>query len=152
VVNSFSDADLELSFASELVYLDLVQSVAEGISRLAGFDSDSQYWISLSVREAVTNAVQHGNKGDKEKKVQLRFKLDSDRLLIGVKDQGEGIEEANIPDPLDPENLLKPGGRGIFFVRSFMDSMRFFVWPEGGHELIMEKLRMQKNQGEENDN
>ncbi len=149
---SLNDADVELSFASDLNYLDMVQEVSDKISALMGFQDDSRYWIGLSVREAVTNAIQHGNQNDKTKRVHLRFRIGTDRLQIAVRDQGKGLEESDIPDPLDPQNLLKPGGRGIFFIRSFMDNVRFFSYPEGGYELIMEKLQHQEHQGEENDN
>jgi len=151
-VSSFTDADVELSICSDLGYLDIVQEISDRISQSIGFEGDSQYWIGLSVREAVTNAIQHGNGNDRKKRVHLRFKVDVDRLLIAVKDQGEGIDESEIPDPLDPQNLLKPGGRGIFFIRSFMDNVRFSNCPEGGYELIMEKMQNQEQQGEENDN
>lgn len=151
-MNSLTDTDVQLSFGSDLAFLDMVQEISDKISRLAGFDEDSKYWIGLSVREAVTNAIQHGNKSDREKKVHLAFKIDTDRLVIAVRDQGEGIDEREIPDPLDPKNLLNPGGRGIFFVRSFMDNVHFFNCPEGGSELIMEKLQNEEHQGEENDN
>jgi len=151
-VNSLTESDVELSFGSDLKYLDMVQEVSDKVSELMGFEADALYWIGLSVREAVTNAIQHGNKRDKEKKVFLRFKIGPDRLTVAVRDEGEGIDEERIPDPLDPENLLKPGGRGIFFIRSFMDNVRLCNCPEGGYELIMEKLQTQENQGEENDN
>jgi serine/threonine-protein kinase RsbW len=151
-VSSLTNADVELSITSDLDYLDMVQDVSDKISQSLGFGEDAIYWIGLSVREAVANAIQHGNQNDRNKRVFLRFKVDADRLAISVSDQGKGIEERKIPDPLDPENLLKPGGRGIFFIRSFMDSVSFSNCPEGGSELVMEKLRNQENQGEENDN
>ena len=150
-MSSLTDADVEVCFGSDLTYLDMVQEIADQISELVSFDDDARYWIGLAVREAVTNAIQHGNEGDLEKKVELRFKMATDRLVIAVRDQGTGLDESEIPDPLDPQNLLKPGGRGIFFVRSFMDNVRISSCPEGGYELIMEKLQNQKNQGEEND-
>ncbi|MFZ0426989.1 MAG: ATP-binding protein [Acidobacteriota bacterium] len=144
--------EIELTFGSDIAFLDLVQEISDSVSRKAGFSADDLYWIGLSVREAVTNAIQHGNRQDPDKRVRVSFRLGTDRISIIVRDQGQGIRESDIPDPLDPENLLKPRGRGIFFVRSFMDNVRFRVCPEGGHEVIMEKLRGTKNQGEENEN
>lgn len=144
--------DIELSIGSDIAYLDMVQGVSDGASAIAGFDPDSQYWIGLAVREAVTNAILHGNQQNPEKKVVLVFRICEDRLKITVRDQGKGIKELDIPDPLDPENLLRPGGRGIFFVRSFMDKVDFRVPPEGGHEIVMEKIVSQEKRGEEDDN
>jgi len=151
-VSAAVSRDLEFSFGSEIGYLDLVQGVSDGVSALAGFDTDSQYWIGLAVREAVTNAILHGNQEDAKKKVVLVFRICEDRLEIIVRDQGKGIEGLDIPDPLDPENLLRPGGRGIFFVRSFMDNVDFRVAPEGGHEIVMEKVRSQEKRGKDDDN
>jgi serine/threonine-protein kinase RsbW len=145
-------SNVELRFISDIGYLDLVQGVTDNIATIMGFGGDAIYWIGLAVREAVTNAIQHGNKNDRSKTVLLAFQILDDRLVIKVRDQGKGIDEEAIPDPLEPDNLLKPGGRGIFFVRSFMDSVVFDEPPEGGHEMRMEKLRNQKNQGEQNDN
>jgi serine/threonine-protein kinase RsbW len=152
VVSSPGRNEIELSFGSDIAYLDFIQEVSDSVSRMLGFDADALYWIGLSVREAVTNAIQHGNRRDRSKKVRVFFRITEDLLRITVRDQGGGIRESEIPDPLDPENLLKPGGRGIFFVRSFMDNVRFNVRPEGGCEIIMEKARERKNQGENNDN
>ncbi|MFQ5928587.1 MAG: ATP-binding protein, partial [Acidobacteriota bacterium] len=67
-------------------------------------------------------------------------------------DQGEGFDDSKIPDPLDPENLLKPSGRGIFYVRSFMDDVRYRVLPGGGLEMRMEKRLNHQKQGDENEN
>jgi len=149
-VSSF-DNEIELCFGSDLALLDLVQGVSDNVSQMLNFEGDAQYWTGLSVREAVTNAIQHGNRRDRSRRVVLRFSISSDRLVIAVRDEGRGLEESDIPDPLDAANLLKPGGRGIFFVRSFMDNVSFRLCPEGGHEIIMEKSRI-TNQGEQNDN
>lgn len=150
-MSSLGNNEIELTFGSDLSYLDFVQEVSDSLSRALGFDADSLYWIGLAVREAVTNAIQHGNREDRSKPVRVRFRVTDRILRIAVHDQGEGISEERIPDPLNPDNLLKPGGRGIFFVRSFMENVRFRVPPEGGHEIIMEKSRVINNEGEEND-
>ena len=139
-MNAAVSRDIELSFGSEIGYLDLVQGVSDGACALAGFDTDSQYWIGLAVREAVTNAILHGNQQDLKKKVVLVFRICEDRLEIIVRDQGKGID------------LLRPGGRGIFFVRSFMDNVDFRVPPEGGHEIVMAKVRTQEKRGKDDDN
>ena len=131
--------EFEVSFGSKLHYLDLVQGISDNISQMLGFDEDARYWIGMSVRESVANAIQHGNKLDENKKVELRFEIYSDRLVIFVHDQGEGFDESKVPDPLDPKNLLKPSGRGIFYIRSFMDDVQYRILPEGGLELKMEK-------------
>lgn len=142
--------ELDISFGSSLDYLELVQDVSESVGRLAGFDDDGQYWISLSVRESVTNAILHGNKQDLAKKVALSFHFEKHRLVICVADEGRGFDESILPDPLDPSNLLKPSGRGIFYVRSFMDEVSYRNLPRGGWEVRMEK-KLKSNQGEQAD-
>lgn len=140
--------EVGISVANDLQYLDLIQEVSNAISRTAGFDDDTRYWIGLSVRESVVNAVQHGNKLDASKRVDVRFEILSDRLVISVRDEGEGFDMSELPDPRDPENLLKPSGRGIFYVRSFMDDVRFQQLPEGGMEVRMEKKLAQGSPAE----
>ena len=151
-VNKIKKAELEICFGSRFGYLDLVQDVSEAITRMVGFDEDTCYWITLSIRESVSNAIQHGNKLDESKKVGVRFESFSDRLVICVQDEGEGFDESQIGDPLDPENLLQPGGRGVFYVRSFMDEVDWKLLPGGGLEMRMEKRFNHKKQGEEDDN
>jgi serine/threonine-protein kinase RsbW len=104
-----------------------------------GVDEDAAHWIGMSVRESVTNAIQHGNKLDQNKKVDIRFGVEPDRLDIVVKDQGHGFDVGSLPNPLDPENLLKPSGRGIFYIRSFMDEVEFKPLSQGGMEVHMVK-------------
>src|SRR5512136_1341474 len=130
---------IEVSIGSALEYLDLVQLVTDCITKFMGFDEDTAHWIGMSVRESVTNAIQHGNKLDQNKKVDIRFEVASDYLEIFVKDQGNGFRVDDLPSPLDPENLLKPSGRGIFYIRSFMDEVDFRPHSQGGMEVHMVK-------------
>ena len=131
--------EVVVSFGSTIHFLDLIQQMSLGVTRLAGFDDDASYWIGLSVRESVTNAIRHGNQLDKTKKVGVRFNIASDGLFIVVSDQGNGFDESCLPDPLDANNLLKPSGRGIFYIRTFMDEVTFHNLPEGGFEVRMGK-------------
>jgi serine/threonine-protein kinase RsbW len=130
---------IELSIGSALEYLDLVQMVADCITGFMGFDDDAAHWIGMSVRESVTNAIQHGNRLDQSKRVDVRFEVSPEQLDIYVVDQGIGFNIEDLPNPLDPENLLKPSGRGIFYIRSFMDSVEFRQQVGGGMEVHMTK-------------
>jgi serine/threonine-protein kinase RsbW len=141
-------SDFEISFGSELQYLDIVQSISDTITTMLGFNEDSRYWIGMSVRESVINAIVHGNKKDASKRVAVRFEISTGCLVIVVKDQGQGFDASELPDPLDPGNLLKPSGRGIFYIRTFMDDVRYTTLPGGGLEVRMEKRLNHKNQAE----
>ncbi len=130
---------IEVRIGSALEYLDLVQALTDSITDFMGFDEDTAHWIGMSVRESVTNAIQHGNRLDQNKQVDIRFEVAPDCLEIYVKDQGNGFRVDDLPSPLDPENLLKPSGRGIFYIRSFMDEVEFKSHSQGGMEVHMVK-------------
>ena len=130
---------IEIRIGSALEYLDLVQTLSDCVTEFMGFDEDTAHWIGMSVRESVTNAIQHGNKLDPGKKVDIRFEVAPDHLEITVKDEGNGFQVDKLPNPLDPENLLKPSGRGIFYIRSFMDEVEFIAHSQGGMEVHMVK-------------
>jgi serine/threonine-protein kinase RsbW len=123
--------------------LDFVQVVCDRVAHLAGLDEDSIHWIDVAVRESVINAIKHGNREDLEKSVMVEFlfvpPVAPTELVIRVIDQGPGFEPEEIADPLAPENLLKGSGRGIFFMRSFMDDLVLQRAPEGGMEVRMVK-------------
>jgi len=150
-VSQLRGADLEITFGSQFGYLDFVEEISDAITRMVGFDEDTRFWITLSIRESVVNAIQHGNQSDESKKVGIRFQSLPDRLVIYIQDEGEGFDESQIRDPLKPENLLQTGGRGVFFVRSFMDEVDWKLLPEGGMEMRMEKRLNHTKQGEKND-
>ncbi|KAK0039319.1 ATP-binding protein [Biomphalaria pfeifferi] len=95
----------------------------------------------MAVRESVANAVKHGNKLDETKQVEVTF-LNSDAgFEITVRDFGAGFAIEDIPDPTNPENLLKASGRGILFMRSFMDEVEWTNHSGGGLLVRMMKRR-----------
>jgi len=131
--------EIEVIISSALDNLDLIQTLTDCITNYMRFDEDSAHWIGMSVRESVTNAIQHGNKLDQSKEVDIRFEVSADKLSISVRDQGNGFKAEDIPNPLDAGNLLKPSGRGIFYIRSFMDEVEFRHLSQGGMEVHMVK-------------
>jgi serine/threonine-protein kinase RsbW len=135
---------VELTIASQLEYIDLVTTLTDNITCMIGFDEESAYWINMAVRESVANAVEHGNKYDQQKSVDIRYTIGVDALRVTVRDYGEGFDPATLPDPLDPNNLLNPAGRGILYMRTFMDNVEYDRHPEGGMIISMSKRRMPK--------
>ncbi len=110
---------------SSLDSVNQAEKTAEQFAARAGFDLESCQFIGMAVREAVVNAVLHGNAYDHAKRVTLSYEMAGDNLVIRVTDQGKGLDPGTIPNPLEPENLLKQSGRGIFLIRSFMDEVNF---------------------------
>ena len=87
--------------------------------------------VFLAVTEATTNAIIHANKCDTNKIVTIDAYVENSKLIIKIKDEGEGFEPGNIPDPTEPENLLKDSGRGIYLMRVYMDDMEYRRTPSG---------------------
>lgn len=118
-----------------------VEEKCEEMAGLAGFSDDERDTFAIAVTEMVANAIYHGNKSNPKKTVHIRFFLSAGRLKVHVTDQGTGFNPAAVPDPLLPENLLKDNGRGIFIVRSMMDSVDYEFTPGGGTTVILVKSR-----------
>ena len=125
--------------ASRLEMLEMVQTVLAHLSTLMGFDEDASHYMSVAVRESVVNAMKHGNKSDEGKRVAIDFTIHPDALEIEVKDEGAGFDPALVPNPVAEENLLKAYGRGIFFMRSFMDEVAYSFPNRGGTVVRMVK-------------
>ena len=130
---------IEITISSRFENIELVQVVAEHLCENAGVDEDGSHWIGMAVREAVANAIKHGNKLDVRKKVTAIFDLRESELEIRVSDQGEGFNPETVSDPLNPQNLMKTSGRGIFYMRTFMDRIQYSFNPGGGTSLVMTK-------------
>jgi len=100
---------------------------------------ETRHWILMAVREAVANAIKHGNQLDLTKNVHVEMDVVADTLAICIRDEGVGFDPAAVGDPLAPENRLKTSGRGIFYMRTFMDEVRFGRPKEGGMEIVLTK-------------
>jgi serine/threonine-protein kinase RsbW len=115
-------------------------AAAEFVKRSA-LGEDAAFGVDMAVREAVTNAVLHGNRQDEAKAVEVGFKRLPSEIEITVRDQGEGFDPGSVPDPTDPQNIMKTSGRGILFMRTFMDEIQWSRHPEGGTVVRMRKKR-----------
>jgi serine/threonine-protein kinase RsbW len=124
-----------IDLASRLEILETVQTVLGHVTSLVGFDDDSAHYMSVAVRESVVNAMKHGNRGNERKRVKVSFVIRPRVLEVSVLDEGPGFDPHRIPDPVADENLLKADGRGIFFMRSFMDEVDY-SFPPGGGTLV----------------
>jgi serine/threonine-protein kinase RsbW len=134
---------VHIEFPSVFEMIDLVEAVVDQLGRILGLDEDSQQWVGVAVRESVINAIKHGNHFDASKFVEVDFTMvppvAPTELLVRIRDHGEGFDPEGLPDPLAPENLLKASGRGIFFMRSFMDDVQIRRAHGGGMEVRMLK-------------
>jgi serine/threonine-protein kinase RsbW len=130
---------IEITISSRFENIELVQVIAEHLCENAGVDDDGSHWIGMAVREAVANAIKHGNKLDVTKRVHATFDLRAGTLAIRIADEGQGFDPSQVSDPLNPQNLMKTSGRGIFYMRTFMDQVEYSFTPGGGTELMMRK-------------
>ena len=137
---------VDITISSRFENIELVQVIAEHLCENAGLDEDGSHWIGMAVREAVANAIKHGNKLDIRKKVNATFKLRGPELEITISDEGEGFDPDKVGDPLNPQNLMKTSGRGIFYMRTFMDEVNYSFEPGAGTSLVMIK-NLEKGSG-----
>jgi serine/threonine-protein kinase RsbW len=125
----------KLNLPSVIESVEKAASEAEKFARASGLGEAELFAIDMAVRESVANAVKHGNKFAADKKVDITFFSTDAFFEITVRDYGEGFLVEDIPDPTDPENLLKASGRGILFMNNFMDEV---AWenPAGGGMIV----------------
>ena len=116
------------------------EKLAERISRRLQFGDSERMDISIAVTEAVNNAVEHGNRLIPDKLVTVRIEYSDKALSITVRDEGDGFCLEDVADPLAPENLTRPDGRGLLILESLMDSVEVKPSPRGT-EVIMVKNR-----------
>lgn len=106
----------------------------------AGLSEDKMSGLLISITEAVTNAIIHANKKDITKKVLIEAIIDEKTLTFKVKDEGKGFNPENIPDPTEPENILKDSGRGLYLMRTFLDELNYNITPTGTEAILILKL------------
>lgn len=117
-----------------------VEEFINYFARDLNINEDKIPGLLLSLTEATTNAIIHANKSDPDKKVAIAVTVEDNMLVIKVKDEGNGFDPSSVPDPTEPENLLKDSGRGLYLMRIYMDELTFNVTPDGTETILKMKL------------
>lgn len=119
-----------------------IPKVTDGVTQVLnekGWSEHDIMAVELALQEAVANAIRHGCGGDASKQLECSVNCeDSGEVVITVRDPGNGFDPQAVPNPLDPDNILKPGGRGIFLINGLMDEVQY---ADGGRELQMRKRK-----------
>ena len=133
---------VRLDVETRIEWVEVVLGVFERHCAQCGYEAEATHWMGAAVREAVTNGMRHGNGMDPEKRLRVRIET-RDRagggpaVEVAVEDEGKGFDTAAVPDPLLEDNLLKASGRGIFFMRQFMDGVTWTRTDGGGTRVVL---------------
>lgn len=117
---------IQISIPSLKENIRIVESFIDNAKDRFELDDDIYGNIMIAVTESVNNAIVHGNGNLKDKNVNLSLAIVDKSIRFRVSDQGMGFDHHNLPDPTSPENLDKPGGRGIFLMRNLCDEVNFY--------------------------
>ncbi|MCS5490977.1 ATP-binding protein [Algoriphagus limi] len=125
---------IKISIPSLIENIKIIESFIDNARDRFEINDDIYGNIMISVTECISNAIIHGNQGNKEKLVHLELLAEEDKLSFVIEDEGKGFEYENLPDPTSPENLEKPGGRGIFLIKHLSDELKF---EDGGKRTVL---------------
>ena len=128
-----------LAIGSRFENIELVHVVLKDRMEQLEVDRDTQHAVELAMREALANAIKHGNAQDPARQVQVDLVLAQSELVIQVEDEGVGFDPSRLADPLADENVLLPNGRGIFYMKKFMDDIEYGAGPGGGTRVTLRK-------------
>ena len=116
---------ISIQIPSIVENIRMIESFIDNAKEKFHLDEDLYGNIMIAVTEAVNNAIKHGNESNSAKNVFLSLTLNENLLKFVVKDEGLGFDHNNLPDPTSPENIEKPGGRGIFLMKHLSDEVEF---------------------------
>lgn len=125
---------IKIEIPSLLENIRMIESFIDNAKEEYKFDDGIYGNIMIAVTESVNNAIRHGNKLDPNKNVKLCLQLDESQITFLIEDEGNGFDYNNLPDPTAPENIEKPGGRGIFLMRHLADEVNF---KDEGKQVIL---------------
>jgi len=135
-----SATTVRLVISSEVRLVDVVHAASEAMAGVAGFDTDDALNVGIAVREAVINAIVHGNRMDRSRKVEVSLEARPRSIRARVRDHGAGFDSGTTPDPTVGENLMRTSGRGILVMRAFVDSVDFRFREGRGMEVTLKKV------------
>lgn len=130
----------KLILASKPEAVEEIEKLAADAATIAGFNQEEQDSLAIAVTEMANNAVIHGNKRDSNKKVHVTVDVVDTEVRMTIRDEGKGFNPDTLSNPLDPENLLRESGRGVFIVRSLMDEL-LYDFSKGGTQVTIVKRK-----------
>lgn len=132
---------IKLVLSSAVRLVDVCHTAAETMAGIAGFEEDDALNVGIAVREAVINAMLHGNNLDPSRKVEVSLRAGSRSVRARVRDEGVGFDSGTTPDPTLGDNLMRSSGRGLLVMRAFVDSVDFKFREGRGMEVTLVKTR-----------
>ena len=127
----------EIEIPSSYEHAKEVEDCIVAAAQECAYNEEDLFAIRLSLEEAISNAIRHGNANGPDKKVSVRYYVNQDRIDIYVADEGPGFDPTSIPDPTLAENLDRPNGRGIMLMRAYMNLVEYI---EPGNIVHIVKL------------
>lgn len=134
--------DFQLVIPSALEKLAEIEAMTERIAETYHLNEDDRDNLAIAITELSNNAIIHGNRYEYHKKVIISFYHENDSIRVYIKDEGNGFDPTRVDDPLQPENLMKESGRGIFILKSLMDDVSFNITPQGTEVMIFKKIKV----------
>jgi len=131
--------DFDQFLESSLDTVESTESQVLELARQCGLPEEDAYQLGYAVREAMVNAVVHGNRYSANKRVRLTIRKLTELIEIVIEDEGQGFDEQRQDDPLAEENLLAQSGRGLMIIRAFVDDVDIIKTPTGGTRVAMRK-------------
>ena len=133
-----SSGAYEVVIPSETAAARRVQDEIEHGLKLHRFDERDIFSVKLAVEEALVNAIKHGNRMDRAKKIRISYQITPDRLQVDIADEGQGFDPCDVPDCMAAENLERPCGRGLLLIRHYMNEV---IFHPPGNRVTMIKTR-----------
>ena len=130
------ETNYHIEIESDPNNLITVEEFVNYFAKDLGLNEEQLATLLLAVTEATTNAIIHANKCDKSKLVTVDVNVQNSKLIIKVTDEGTGFDPTQIPDPTQPENILKDSGRGMYLMKVYMDDLKYNVTPEGTETIL----------------
>src|SRR5438132_12398197 len=130
--------DAQVAIPSDAAEARRLQEKIESLLKDNQFSDKEIFCIKLALEEALVNAIKHGNRLDRNKKVHVAYHVCSERFDVVITDEGQGFDPSDVPDPTAIENLERPCGRGLMLMRYYMTTVSF---ASTGNSVAMSKLR-----------
>lgn len=128
----------EISIANDPQHVQELIEITERKIIEASIPGEIADDVSIALLEAVNNAIIHGNQRNFNKNVTVRMTIADSKIELVVSDEGTGFDPSQLEDPSQPENIFRPSGRGLFFIRQLMDEVEINS-TNTGSEIVMRK-------------